>query len=159
MPPPISDEKRERIIELCGAGKSCNAIAEQVGVSSSTVSKVAREIGHRFAQVNASRAREAASAYGAERRARIAETFTLRAEELLAEMEGEYLVFNFGGRDNTYEEHTLARPPTEAKRQLIQAAREAMRTVLDIDRHDNRNDEDIDAVSRWLREIVGGSAA
>lgn len=53
----------------------------------------------------------------------------------------------------------MAEPPVEAKRQLVQAAREALRTVLDIDRHDNRNDEGLAAVDAWLRDIAGGEAA
>lgn len=158
MPAPISDAKRRQIIDLCEQGTlSRNAIARETGVSPATVTNVATTIGHRFAQMHTSRAHEAARSYGAERRATLAAKFAQRAEELLDAMDGDYLVFNFGGRDNTYEEHTLSAPPTEAKRQMMQAAREGMRTVLDIDRHDNRNDEDVDAVSRWLRDIIGGS--
>lgn len=154
----LSDDERQRIIDLCGQGLSCNQIAAQTGRSSDTVSRIAATIGHRFGQQNAARAREVASGYGAERRAATMAKFHQRADELLDAMEGSYLVFNFGGRDNTYEEHQLKAPPVEAKRQLMQAARDAMRTVLDVDRHDNRNDEDVDAVSRWLRDIVGGGA-
>jgi transposase-like protein len=153
---PLTDDERQRIIELLGQGKTCRDIAAELGRSPTTISSIAKEIGHVFGQSNASRAHEARSAYGAERRAATMAKFHQRADELLDAMEGSYLVFNFGGRDNTYEEHTLKSPPVEAKRQLMQAARDAMRTVLDVDRHDNRNDEDVDAVSRWLRDIVGG---
>jgi dsDNA-specific endonuclease/ATPase MutS2 len=158
MPAPITDEQRQQVIDLCHAGKSRNAIAAEAGVSPSTVTKVAKEIGHRFAQSNLAHAHEARSAYSAERRAEIAARLTVEVEQLLDQLHGEYLVFNFGGRDNTYEEHELVEPPVEAKRMLIQAAREGMRTVLDIDRHDNRNDEGLAAVDRWLQDIVGGAA-
>lgn len=79
----------------------------------------------------------------------------MAVEKLVSELEGEYLVFNFGGRDNTYAEHLLAAPPVEAKRALMATVRDAMRTVLDIDRHDNRNEEGLAAVDSWLRDIVG----
>lgn len=159
MPAPISDEQRQQIINLCKQGHTCNAIAQQVGVSSSTVSNVAKSIGHRFAQSNLARAHEARSAYSAERRAALAARATERAEEILAKMSGEYLVFNFGGRDNTYEEHVLEQPPTEALRAMAQTFRDLMRTVLDVDRHDNRQEEGLAAVDQWLRDIVGESGA
>jgi transposase-like protein len=136
----LSDDERQRIIELCEQGKSCRDIAAETGRSKSTVAALANEIGHRFGQSNASRAHEARSAYSAERRAEIAARATVEAELLLDQLHGEYLVFNFGGRDNTYEEHTLTGPPVEAKLNLMRAFQLAMRTVLDIDKHDNREE-------------------
>jgi hypothetical protein len=151
----LTDAERAQIIDLLGQGHGCVEIAKQVNRAPDTVSKIAQSIGHSFGDTNLAHAHEARSAYSAERRASIAAKFTDVCERLLDELEGEFLVFNFGGRDNTYEEHTLDQPPVEAKRQLIQAAREAMRTVLEIDKHDNRNDEGLAAVDSWLRDIVG----
>jgi hypothetical protein len=155
VPAPISDDKRQRIIQLCEAGNSARSIATDVNVSVSTVSNVAKSIGHRFGRSNLAHAQEARSAYSAERRAGIAARLTEETERLLDELHGEYLVFNFGGRDNTYEEHTLSEPPTEAKRALMQTIRDAMRTVLDIDRHDNKGDGNLSAVDEWLAEKFG----
>jgi transposase len=155
---PLDDAERQQIIDLLQQGKSRNDIAAATGRSNGTISRIAASIGHTFGQSNLAHAHEARSAYSAERRARIAERFTEEAEKLLDQLHGGYLVFNFGGRDNTYEEHELLEPPVEAKRQLIQAAREAMRTVLDIDKHDNHNDEDLAAVDAWLRDVFGGGS-
>lgn len=158
MAKPLTDQERDDIARLLQDGKSHAEIARTVGRATGTVANVAKAIGHtgdQSASLRVRRANEGRSAYSAERRASIAATLTQRAEELLAEMEGRYLVFNFGGKDNTYEEHELESPPIEAKRQMIQAAREAIRTVLDIDRHDNRQDEGAAAVDQWLRDIVG----
>jgi transposase len=154
---PLTDDERQQIIDLCEQGRSCRDIAAQVGRSHDTVSRIAKEIGHRFGRTNLSRAQEARSAYSAEKRAELAARATERAQEVLERMSGPYLVFNFGGRDNTYEEHTLEEPPTEAVRAMAQTFRDLMRTVLDVDRHDNRNDEGLAAVDQWLRDIVGGS--
>lgn len=152
---PLTDDERAQIVTLIEAGKSRNEIADETGRSRGTVTNVAASIGHTFGQTSLAHAHEARSAYCAERRALIAARFTEEAEKLLDELHGEFLVFNFGGRQNTYEEHVLEGPPVEAKRQLIQAAREAMRTVLDIDKHDNRDAEGLAAVDAWLRDIVG----
>lgn len=151
----LTDKEKQRIRELCEAGESCNDIAKMLKRSSDSISRVAKEIGHRFGHSNLARAHESRTAYCAERRASIAAKFQEVAEKLLDEIEGEYLVYNFGGRDNTYEEHLLPSPPVEAKRQLVQAAREAIRTVIDIDKHDNRDAENTSEVAAWLAMMRG----
>lgn len=157
MAKPLTDTERERIADLCRQGKTCTAIAREVGRSPDTISRIARQIGHRFGHTNAARAREARSAYSAERRAELAARFTEEAERLLDQMHQPHLAFNFGGKDNDYNERTLPEPPVEAKRMLMQAAREAIRTVLDIDRHDNRADHGASVVDDWLRSVIGES--
>ena len=157
MPRKITDDEHTRIVELLGEGHSHATIGRQIGRSASTVGNIARSIGHRSGQTNLARAHEARSAYCAERRASLAARFTEECEELLEQLHRPHLAYNFGGKDNTYEEHELSEPGVAEKRMLIQAAREAMRTVLDIDRHDNRADVGGAAVDQWLRDIIGSS--
>ena len=157
MAKPLDDDERQRIVDLLQQGKSARDIAADVGRSADTVSRVARSIGHRFGRTNLTHAREARSAYSAERRATIAARATEEAEKLLEQLGRRHVAFNFGGRDNSYEEHEFDEPPVDAKLTIVRAFREAMRTVLDIDRHDNRNDEGLAAVDQWLRNIVGGA--
>lgn len=159
MAKPLTDDERAEIIELIQSGKPCREIAKQAGRSADTVSRIAQSIGWTFGHPNLARAREAQSAYSAERRALLAARATERAEEMLASMDGRYLVFNFGGKNNTYEEHELDEPPIEAKRAMAQTFRDLMRTVLDIDRHDNRAEEGLAAVDQWLRDMLGEAAA
>lgn len=161
MATPISDDERNHIIDLINQGLTRNQIAETSGRGQATITRIAASIGHNFlaaadqrTQTSLTRAHEARSAYSAERRALIAARLTVEAERLLDQLHEEHLAFNFGGKDNTYEEHRLVEPPVDAKRQLVQAAREAMRTVLDIDRHDNRQEEGLAAVDEWLRGMV-----
>lgn len=158
MPAPISDNERQRIIQLLNDGHSYATIANQTSRGTSTISRIAQSIGHQAGQTNVARAHEARSAYSAERRAAIAAKATEEAERLLKELHDQHLVFNFGGRDNDYNEHLLAEPPVDAKRAMVQSFRELMRTVLDIDRHDNKADEGLAAVDQWLRDITGSGA-
>lgn len=137
----LTDQERARIVELIQSGKGCVETSKIVGRSPDTVSRIANAIGHRFGETNLSRAHASRSAYCAERRAAIAERLVEEVDLLLDELHGEYLVFNFGGKDNTYEEHLLSEPPTEVKRALVQSVRDAMRTVIEIDRHDAKTDE------------------
>jgi hypothetical protein len=166
MAKPLTDDERARIVALMAEGKGRREIARTVERSTTTITRVAAEIGHDWlasadarTQSTLSRAHEARGAYCAERRASLAAKATEEAERLLAELHGDYLVFNFGGRDNTFAKELLAEPPIEAKRAMVQSFRELIRTVLDIDRHDNRADEGGAAVDEWLRSIVGEVAA
>lgn len=153
----LTDDERQAIVDLIETGKSARDVAREAGRSVDTISRIARDIGWQFGRPNLVRAREARSAYAAERRASIASRITEEVELLLDQLHGEYLAFNFGGKDNTYEEHTLAEPPIEAKRAILQSVATAVRTVLDIDRHDNRADSGASAVDDWLRSIIGSA--
>jgi hypothetical protein len=155
----LSQEERDEIIDLLPTGKSAREIAALTGRAVDTVSRIARSVGHDFGRPNLARAQEAKSAYSAERRALLAAKLTEEAELLLEQLHEPYTVFNFGGKENTYNEAQFDEPPVDAKFTIIRGAREALRTVLDIDRHDNRNDDNLAAVDQWLRSIVGGVAA
>jgi len=147
---PLTDDEREHIEALLATGKSARDIATEIGRSPDTISRIARSIGHSFGRTNLDSAREARSAYCAERRALIAARLTEEAEKLLDQLHEPHLAFNFGGKENSYNEHLLGEPPIEGKRALIQSAREAVRTVLDIDKHDRKADEGLSDVDAWL---------
>ncbi len=157
MAKPLTDDEREHIVALIHQGHSANEIARQTQRSADTVSRIARSIGWRFGHTNLAHAHEARSAYTAERRASIAARLTEEVEQILIDLHRPHLAFNFGGKDNTYEEHLLDEPPVDAKRAMVQSISTLMRTVLDIDRHDNRADSGASAVDDWLRSIVGSA--
>jgi len=133
----LSDDERQRIIDLLPSGRSRNAIAKETGFSHDTVGRIARSVGHRFGQQNLAHAREVAAAYGAEWRADFAKRLSAKCDDLLKDMDSECLVYSFGGRDNVYAEETLARPPHADRLKLMQAIRMAAQTILEIDRHDS----------------------
>lgn len=151
----LSDDERQRIIDLLPSGRSCRSIAKETGHSWSTVGLIAKAEGHTFGRANLARAREAQQAYGAEWRADFAKRLSAKCDDLLGDMDGKYLVFNFGGRDNDYCEHTLAAPPTEAKERLVKSIRLAVQTVLDIDRHDSDGGMGLAALDEWLEMVRG----
>lgn len=130
---PVSPEERERIIAEFATGKSCNEIARQFNRSTNTISRIARSVDHQFAQVNAARAREVNKGYTAERRANVRLKTVELVEQTLQEFNEPTLVFNFGGKDNDYNEHTLDKPDARTKRDLAQTAATLWRIVKDID--------------------------
>jgi len=151
----LTDDERQAIVDLLPSGRSCRSIAQEVGHSTSTVATLARSSGHVFGRANLARAREAQSAYGAEWRADFAKRLSAKCDDLLGDMDGAYLVYSFGGKDNEYNEHQLDSPTTEAKERLVKSIRLAVQTILDIARHDSDGGMGLPAVDEWLATVRG----
>jgi len=136
---------------------SARLLAQRHGVSKSTVSRTAMQEGISFGQVGRSRVENAIQEHrltAAERRARLADRFLDNVEQALDDMNTEALIFNFGGKDNTYEARTLPRPPTADLRNLATIA------AIFTDKHKMLDQYDSDARSgamldRWLNAMIG----
>ncbi|RLP68365.1 helix-turn-helix domain-containing protein [Mycetocola reblochoni] len=107
---------------LHAEGLGCNAIAKRIGISPAAVSRWAKREGLVFDRSRTKRAVEAHTVDLAAARLRLVGKMATAAEGMLDSIGSPYLVYNFGGKDNTYEEHTLASPPVEVKRSIIVTA-------------------------------------
>lgn len=119
---PLTDADRQQILALHAKGMTRNDIARTVKRSQSTISRVVAGAGKSFDRTDTRAATEARKADLAEKRARLREKYLQRADELLEQMTQPCVVFNFGGKDNTYAEHQLDKPPVKDLRDLMQAA-------------------------------------
>jgi hypothetical protein len=119
---PLTDAEKARISELYEAGKSCRAIATDTGRSPSTVAAYARKMGLTFNTERTANATAAKQASNREKRATLESRFLDEAAKLLDQLSEPVLAYNFGGKDNTYEEHQLPEPDIKGKKDLIQAA-------------------------------------
>lgn len=131
MPAPLSDDERTRILELHAEGVSRNDIARQLQRSPGVVSKVVAAAGKSFdrgGQVAA--ATQAKQQDNRARRAALESRFLDEANLLLDQLHQPHLVYNFGGRDNTYEEHQLSEPDVGAKGTLVSAASKAVTQAI-----------------------------
>lgn len=159
MAKPVTDEERERVIPLLDEPLSYAAIGRMVGRSASTVANIARSVGHNRTKAGAhsrlSRAHEARSAFCAERRAKAAARAQERLEELLEDVWDEpveTLIPGAGGAT------ALVKPSPTDRQRISQAVASLTRTVIDVDRHDNRDNEASAAeVDRWLLFMMGKS--
>lgn len=112
-----SQDKRAQARELAQAGVSCRSIADRLGVSRTSVSRWAKEDGYSFDRSQTAAATSARQFDMAAARLRIAEKMTANADRALDALDGPYLVYSFGGRDNDYNEHELAEAPISARRE------------------------------------------
>lgn len=112
----------QRAQELADAGMSCRGIAKELGCAPSTVSRWAERAGVVFDRARTAAAVKAHTVDLAAGRIRLAEKMLAASEAMLDGIDGEYLVYNFGGKDNDYNEHLLATAPVEVKRNIITTA-------------------------------------
>lgn len=119
---------------------SIRKIAARFHVSTRKVRTIARD--HELGDAWSRRAEHTAAATGARvaemrtRRFDLADRLLEETEELLDQVHEPHLVFSFGGKENTYEEHVLQRPPTGDIRNLVQAAGKTFEMHLAAIKHD-----------------------
>jgi hypothetical protein len=119
---PVTQEELDEIRRLHGEGKGRNEISRIVGRSLRTISVQAAKMGLTFDRTATEAATKARIADLAERRLILAEALQGDAEQLTEQLWQPHWVFNFGGKDNTYERRLLDEPSADAKKALMSAA-------------------------------------
>lgn len=112
----------ERAQKLFDEGMGCNAIARELGVAASTVSKWAKDTKRTFDRSQVAAANQAHKVDLAAGRIRLAEKMLAASESMLDKIDNPYLVYAFGGKENGYNEHQLDSAPVEVRRNIITTA-------------------------------------
>lgn len=136
-PKPPTDLERERVAELHARGFSRNAICADLARSCEFVSKLAADAGLTFDRSLTEAATRARKADLAARRADLAALLQEDAERLRAQMWTPTKVFNFGGKDNTFEEREVPQPPHADQLKLVQAVKLAADQSMRLDEFDS----------------------
>ncbi len=121
-----TDEESTRLTELHAAGKSLSFIATDMQRSKETISRHSDRLGLSFDRGVTAKAAEAKHVDNKARRAALEERLLIEADKVIDQMWSETLVFSFGGKDNTYEEHTLDRPTYSDQKAIVQTAATAL---------------------------------
>nr|WP_119589820.1 helix-turn-helix domain-containing protein [Streptomyces scabiei] len=127
---PVTDEDYERVRELHARGLGRNAIAREIDRAQRTVSVIAAELGLTFDVSMTEDATRARVRTLAALRADTAVDLHLDALRLTQQMWEPAVVFNFGGKENTYNEREVNEPPTVDKKNLMAAAGIALEKSL-----------------------------
>jgi hypothetical protein len=133
----LTPDEETTIRDMHAAGASLGQIATELGRSKSTVSKFAARHHLAWGDDRTAKATEAKVATNRDKRAALETRFLDEAALLLDALHQPHTAFNFGGKDNTYEEHELPEPDVQSKRTLIQAAGTAVDKAVklaDLDR-------------------------
>lgn len=118
----ISEDQKARVLALHAAGHARNEIARRIGISAGSVTNICRDAGLTFDRSETKQATEARQVDLAAGRIRLAEKMLAASEDMLDRIDDEYLVYNFGGKENDYNEHLLESAPVEVRRNIITTA-------------------------------------
>jgi hypothetical protein len=150
---PVEDAVRARAIELIKAGTPRNAIARELQIAPSSVSGIAKAEGLTFDRASDTASAAAARAHDLKvRRLALIEELFSKAEDHLVAIDQPFLAFNFGGKDNNYNEHELERPPTGDLLNLHRAASLALKDARELIRDDD--DEGVAEAESMLMNLV-----
>lgn len=134
---PVQAQLRARVLDLHEKGVGRNDIARLTGVSTASVSRIVKSFGGSFDP----RATEVAVANRVadlkELRARVALRLMAKSDALLDDLERAHTAFSFGGKDNTYAEHVLLRPPADAVKNLMGAIGIAVQRSNELEKFDS----------------------
>lgn len=118
----ISEDQKTHVLALHAQGIARNEIARRVGISAGSVTNICRDAGLTFDRSETKQATEARAVDLAAGRIRLAEKMLAASEGMLDRIDDEYVVYNFGGKDNTFEQRTLDSAPVEVRRNVITTA-------------------------------------
>jgi hypothetical protein len=141
--------------------QSIRKIAARYNVSTRKVRTIARD--HELGDAWSHRAEHTAAATQArvvEMRARrfdLADRLLEETEELLDHLHSPHMAFSFGGRDNTYNEHLLERPPASDIRNYVQAAGKTFEMHLAAMKHDTHDGSE--AATSLIGQLATGLTA
>lgn len=149
---PVEAHTRARIMAMAEDGFSRNAIARELMISPSTVSKVAAEEEITFDRSASAAAVAAKQADAKARRADIQLKLVDKAEDFLHSIDQPFLAFSFGGKDNDYNERVLDSPPTGDILNLMRSTSLALKEARDLRKDDD--DEGVGEAESLLMNLI-----
>lgn len=134
---PVTQADKDRVKELHAEGMSRNDIGRALGRSGRTISRIAAELGLSFERAGATAAAtEAKKIDAAARRAQLQVDALTSAQRLLDQMFAPTTVFNFGGKENDYNERRHDEPPFRDKQSIAIAMQALATTALRLAEYD-----------------------
>lgn len=150
---PVEAGVRARAIELIGAGMPRNAIARELQIAPSSVSRIATDEGLSFDRANQTASATAARQHDLKvRRLELIDELMAKAADHLVAIDQPFLAFNFGGKENDYNEHELERALTGDILNLHRAASLAMKDARELIRDDD--DQGVAEAESMLMNLI-----
>lgn len=152
---PFSDPEREQVARLHAAGLGRNAISRETKIHQRRVSAIAESLGLTFTRSpHTQAAAEAKKVDGKARRTALALRLLEDAERMRQALWLPCKAYNFGGKDNTFEERDLEQPSFRDKQAIMAAIGLAVDRAVKLDLYD-RADESLSGLDLWLATMTG----
>ena len=118
----VTNSHRQEIQDLHAQGVSRNDIARRIGLSPGTITRVCRELGLPFTNPQTAVASNKRQAEFTALRQKIATELLGDVQKLRKQLWEECVIGNFGGKENTWNQVTLAQPTFRDKQAILTAA-------------------------------------
>lgn len=132
-----TDHLDQQLRDLAAKGRSVRDIAGEMGLSKSTIDRRIQKLGIVLDRSMTEAATRANQTDAKARRAALQLGLLEDAEKLRQQLWQPARIFSFGGRDNTYEERTVEKPPFADQLKIMQATGAAVDRALKLDDHDS----------------------
>ncbi|MEU4777478.1 helix-turn-helix domain-containing protein [Micromonospora sp. NPDC023633] len=156
-PRPVTEADHEQVRELHAEGLSRNAIAEQLGRSGRTISRIADKLGLTFDRERTRAATEAKKDDARAKRAALAVRLLDDAERLRQQLWQPAHYVDHGGKEYERVDWTLNEPTFSDKRNIMQSVGMAIDKAVRLDEYDA--DPGIDAAKSMLGALAKGLGA
>ena len=135
-------EQDQQLVDLHAQGFPLVQCATRMGCGTATLSRHAKALGLTWDRSKTKAATEARVADNRATRSTIEAGLLADVQRLRAQLWAPCKAFNFGGKDNTYEEHALEQPTFVDQLKIMQAATIAVDRSLKIAVHDSDSSHD-----------------
>jgi hypothetical protein len=152
---PWTPQQDQQLRDLHAQGLSQAECGRQLGISNRRVSEHSKVLGLSWDRSKTKAATQARVADNKARRAELEAGLLADAARLRAQLWAPTIAFNFGGKDNTYEEHPLDQPIYADQLKIMQATGVAVTHSLKLADHDGTGGDNAAAVDRWLTFMTG----
>lgn len=152
-PNPVTDADHQRVRELHAQGKSRNAIAEEIGRSGRTVSRIAKELGLTFDRERTRAATEAKKDDARAKRAALALALLDDAQRLRRQLWKPAHYVDHGGKEFDRVDWTLPEPTFADKQKIMQSVGIAVDKAVRLDEYD-KADVATSGVDAWLQHMT-----
>lgn len=153
--PPVSQEERERIVAALRANPNAYAAAKQFGRARSTILGIAKTEGIDLDRSATKSATEARRAEAAASRARLAELILDDVHRLREQLWKPCIVYSFGGKENTYNEHELDRPDFRGQQAIMTSVGIGVDKLVALERIDSTSEGEARGLIVALVESLG----
>lgn len=116
---PVDEKTRGEIVAAAKGGVTRNQIARDFGVAGDTVTRICADAGVTFDRTQTEIAVKARQIDLAEARLLLVQTMAIEAQEELELLNAPYFVYNFGGKDNTFQSEVLDSAPIDVRRSVM----------------------------------------
>jgi hypothetical protein len=150
---PLSTKEQQHIRQLHSQGLSLNEIARQLHRSNSTIGKYSKQMGLSYDRAMTKNATKAKQADAAALRADLKLRLLREAGLMLDSLHQPFLLGGLGGKDNSYNEHVMPKPPPAEMRNLMTSVGIALQRSIELEKVDQQSETSVTVIDEYLKAL------